>query len=88
MNNLRNLALLIVIALLLVFLFNLFQGTGTHTAASAISYSKFNEQVVAGQVRKVKFQGDQVTGELTTGQPFSTTVPANDSTLWPDPQGA
>ena len=28
LNNLRNLALWIVIALLLVFLFNLFQGTG------------------------------------------------------------
>ncbi len=83
MNNLRNLALWIVIALLLVFLFNLFQGTGSHTTASAISYTKFNEQVVAGQVRKVKFQGEQVTGELTSGQPFSTTVPANDSTLWP-----
>ena len=83
MNNLRNLALWIVIALLLVFLFNMFQGTGTHTTASAISYTKFNEDVAAGQVRKVKFQGEQVTGELTTGQPFSTTVPANDSTLWP-----
>ena len=77
MNNLRNLALWIVIALLLVFLFNMFQGTGTHTTASAISYTKFNEDVAAGQVRKVKFQGEQVTGELTTGQPFSTTVPAN-----------
>ncbi len=83
MNNLRNLALWIVIALLLVFLFNMFQGTGTHATASAISYTKFNEDVAAGQVRKVKFQGEQVTGELTTGQPFSTTVPANDSTLWP-----
>jgi cell division protease FtsH len=83
LNNLRNLALWIVIALLLVFLFNLFQGTGTHTTASAISYTKFNEEVVSGQVRKVKFQGDQVTGELTSGQPFSTTVPSNDSTLWP-----
>jgi cell division protease FtsH len=77
------LALWIVIALLLVFLFNLFQGTGTHTTASAITYSKFNEQVVQNQVRKVTFQGDQVKGELTNGQPFTTTVPANDSSLWP-----
>ena len=83
LNNLRNLALWIVIALLLVFLFNLFQGTGTHTDAAAISYTKFNEDVVAGQVRKVTFQGDQVKGELTNGQPFVTTVPSNDSTLWP-----
>ena len=48
-----------------------------------ITYSKFNEQVVQNQVRKVTFQGDQVKGELTNGQPFTTTVPANDTTLWP-----
>ncbi len=83
MNNLRNLALWIVIALLLVFLFNLFQGTGTHTATAPISYSKFNELVVQNQVRKVTFQGDQAKGEMTNGQPFATTVPANDTTLWP-----
>jgi cell division protease FtsH len=83
LNNLRNLALWIVIALLLVFLFNLFQGPGTHTTASLISYSKFNEQVVQNQVRSVKFQGDQVSGEFTSGQPFVTTVPGNDATLWP-----
>ena len=83
MNNLRNLALWIVIALLLVFLFNLFQGTGPHTAASPISYSKFNELVVQNQVKKVTFQGDQVKGEMVSGQPFTTTVPNNDATLWP-----
>ena len=83
MNNLRNLALWIVIALLLVFLFNLFQGTGTQPTASAITYSKFTEQVQAKQVKKVTFQGDQVKGELVSGQPFVTTVPTNDTTLWP-----
>ena len=83
MNNLRNLALWIVIALLLVFLFNLFQGTGTQPTASAITYSKFTEQVAAKQVKKVTFQGDQVKGELVSGQPFVTTVPTNDTTLWP-----
>jgi cell division protease FtsH len=83
LNNLRNLALWIIIALLLVFLFNLFQGTGAHTGAQAISYTKFNADIVSGQVRKVTFQGDQVKGELTNGTAFVTTVPANDSTLWP-----
>ncbi len=83
MNNLRNLALWIVIAVMLVLLFNLFQGTGTHTTASAISYSKFTEQVQANQVKKVVFQGEQAKGEFSTGQPFVTTVPSNDSTLWP-----
>ena len=35
-------------ALLLVFLFNLFQGTGTHTTASAVPYSRFIEQNCSG----------------------------------------
>ncbi len=83
MNNLRNLALWIVIALLLVFLFNLFQGQGAHPTASPVSYSKFHDQVVANQVRKVLFQGEQAKGEFTSGQNFVTTVPANDNTLWP-----
>jgi len=83
LNNLRNLALWIVIALLLVFLFNLFQGTGSHTTASALTYSKFNELVIQNQVKKVTFQGESVKGELTNGQPFTTTVPNNDNTLWP-----
>jgi cell division protease FtsH len=83
LNNLRNLALWIVIALLLVFLFNLFQGTGTQPTASAITYSKFTEQVQTKQVKKVTFQGDQVKGELVSGQPFVTTVPTADTTLWP-----
>ncbi len=83
MSNLRNLALWIIIAVLLVFLFNMFQGTNPHTTASALSYSKFNELVIQNQVKKVAFQGDSVKGEMTSGQPFTTTVPANDPTLWP-----
>src|SRR5690349_12543944 len=83
LNNLRNLALWIVIALLLVFLFNLFQGTGSHTTASALTYSKFTELVVQNQVKKVTFQGDTAKGELTNNTPFTTTVPNNDTTLWP-----
>jgi cell division protease FtsH len=83
LNNLRNLALWIVIALLLVFLFNLFQGTGQHTPASTIAYSRFNELVVQNQIKKVTFQGDQAKGEMVSGQPFVTTVPNNDTSLWP-----
>jgi len=83
LTNLRNLALWIVIAVLLVFLFNLFQGNGTHPTASALTYSRFTEQVVANQVKKVTFQGEQVKGELTNGSQFTTTVPNNDTTLWP-----
>src|SRR5258708_7660824 len=51
--------------------------------SSALTYSKFNELVIQNQVKKVTFQGESVKGELTNGQPFTTTVPNNDNTLWP-----
>ena len=57
MSNLRNLALWIVIAALLVILFNLFQGTGQHPTASALTYSKFNELVRQNQIKKVTLPG-------------------------------
>ncbi|MDE1987923.1 MAG: ATP-dependent zinc metalloprotease FtsH [Alphaproteobacteria bacterium] len=82
MNNLRNLALWILIALLLVLLFNLFQGTGQHPNASVISYTQFVQEVSQGDVKKVTVQGDQVHGELGSGQQFTTTVPTSDQSLW------
>ncbi|HUJ48045.1 MAG TPA: ATP-dependent zinc metalloprotease FtsH [Rhizomicrobium sp.] len=81
MNNLRNLALWIIIALLLVALFNMFQGTGSHQNTSQMSFSQFNEDVNQGLVKKVTVQGDQITGELSSGQQFTTTVPPNESQI-------
>ena len=83
MNNLRNLALWIVIALLLVFLFNLFQQGGTHTPAQSLSYYKFTELVAQDQIKTVKIQGDNASGQMVSGQQYTTAVPANDPTLWP-----
>ncbi|HEY1636885.1 MAG TPA: ATP-dependent zinc metalloprotease FtsH [Rhizomicrobium sp.] len=81
MNNLRNLALWIIIALLLVALFNMFQGTGMHQNTSQISYTQFNQQVTNGLVKKVTIQGDQIVGETQGGQQFTTVAPPNDSQL-------
>ena len=83
MNNLRNLALWIIIALLLVALFNMFQGTGTHQNTSQISYTQFSQQVTNGLVKKVTIQGDQIVGETSSGQQFTTVAPPNDSQLTP-----
>jgi len=82
LNNLRNLFLWIVIALLLVFLFNLFQDKSQHQNTTSLSYTQFTQQVASGDIRKVTVQGDDVTGELSGGQHFTTTVPTNDPTLW------
>jgi cell division protease FtsH len=83
LNNLRNLVLWIVIALLLVFLFNLFQGSTQHANTQSVTYTQFNQQVAQGEVKKVTLSGDQLQGELANGSQFVTTVPGNDPSLWP-----
>ena len=83
MNNLRNLALWIVVALLLVFLFNLFQGTTQRASTSNITYSQFSEQVNLNQVKTVTMQGDSIKGKLVNGQDFVTMAPSNDPQLVP-----
>jgi cell division protease FtsH len=76
----RNLALWVIIALLLVVLFNLFQPGATHTAATQIAYSDFINEVNTGRVRDVVIQGRTVSGQLTDGRTFQTYTP-EDSTL-------
>ena len=64
----RNLALWVIIALLLVVLFNLFQPGATHTAATQVAYSDFINEVNGGRVRDVVIQGRTVSGQLTDGR--------------------
>jgi cell division protease FtsH len=79
-NNLRNLALWIIIALLLVALFNMFQGTANRPAATTTNFTEFNQEVVSGAVKKATIQGDQIKYELSNGQAFTTYAP-NDPSL-------
>jgi cell division protease FtsH len=76
----RNLALWVIIALLLVVLFNLFQPGTTRTAATQVAYSDFINEVNGGRVRDVVIQGRTVSGQLTDGRTFQTYTP-EDSTL-------
>ncbi len=83
MNNLRNLILWIIIALLLVALFNMFQGASTRPTAKSLSFTEFSQAVQEGQIKSVVVQGDQYTGALNDGQQFTTYVPNNDPDLVP-----
>src|SRR5476651_121070 len=76
----RNLALWVIIALLLVVLFNLFQPGTTRTAATQVAYSDFITEVNGGRVRDVVIQGRTVSGQLNDGRTFQTYTP-EDSTL-------
>ncbi len=76
----RNLALWVIIALLLVVLFNLFQPSTTQHSSTQVAYSDFLSQVDHGQVRDVVIQGQTVSGQLSDGRAFETYVP-DDPTL-------
>ncbi len=82
LHNFRNLALWILIGLLVVLLFNLFQGSSERPSAPPLSYSQFRQEIVEGDVKWVLIQNDQVHGELNNGNPFTTTIPTNDPSIW------
>ena len=77
MNNFgRNLALWVIVALLLVALFNLFQPSGSgQRGAQQVAYSDFLNEVAAGHVRDVVIQGRTVSGQLSDGRTFQTYTP-------------
>nr|WP_321983489.1 ATP-dependent zinc metalloprotease FtsH [uncultured Lichenicoccus sp.] len=78
----RNLALWVIIAVMLVLLFNVFQpGSGQH-ASQQLAYSDFIGDVNGGRVRQVTIQQHNVTGTLTDGTSFETYLP-EDPTLVP-----
>ncbi len=82
MNNFgRNLALWVIVALLLVALFNLFQpSSSTRQTGQQVAYSDFLNEVNGGRVRDVTIQGRTLTGQLSDGRSFSTYTP-EDPTL-------
>jgi cell division protease FtsH len=80
-SNFRNLAIWVIIALLLVALFNLVQNNPRGTRANAITYSQFLAEVENRNIRNVTLSGGQITGVYNnTGQPFATFAP-NDPQL-------
>ncbi len=81
MNNFgRNLALWVIIALLVVALFNLFQSSGRQGSDQKLAFSDFVTQVENDQVQDVTIQGQDISGTLRNGTKFNTYAP-NDPNL-------
>ena len=74
----RNLALWVIIGLLLVALFNLFQQPASRTSPG-IPFSDFIAEVENGQVREVTIQGQEVSGIYNDGRSFKTYAPEDPS---------
>ncbi|MEI6985635.1 MAG: ATP-dependent zinc metalloprotease FtsH [Rhodospirillaceae bacterium] len=76
MNNFgKNLALWIIIALLLVALFNLFQTSSTRGPQTTVPFSEFLTSVDRSLVSDVLIKGSQVSGHFNDGRIFSTFTP-------------
>ena len=72
----KNLLLWLVIAVVLMSVFNNF--TTTRTAPRSLTYSTFIEQVKQGTVKEVTIQGRSIEGVTDSGQRFSTYSPGDD----------
>jgi cell division protease FtsH len=75
----KNLALWVIIGLLLVALFNIFQGPGNRGPQQKLAYSDFIAEVDRGQVASVNIQGQTISGHFTDGRAFSTFAPQDPS---------
>ena len=76
MNNFtKNLALWVIIGLLLIALFNLFQNPSGRGPQASLAFSDFLAEVENGRVRDVTIQGSTIGGHFSDGRSFSTYAP-------------
>jgi len=69
----KNLALWLVISLMVILLFNMFNQP--QTSRLETTYSQFLDAVRKGEVAQVTIQGDHILGVYVNGSPFRTFVP-------------
>ena len=89
MNNFgRNLVFWLGVALVLAFLFNVFETAKKQQAgnvpggAQMLAYSDFMAEAAAGRVSDVTIQGDVIKGHYTSGgQEFTTMIPQNENVV-------
>jgi cell division protease FtsH len=78
----KNLALWIIIVLLVMLLFNLFQSTKSGSGQQEVAYTDFLNDVQRHQITSVKIQGNTISGTRSGGTPFTTYAPSSDPDLF------
>ena len=81
MNNFRNLAIWVVIGVLLIALFSLFQGQVMKSSTKEITYSEFWDKVNGGTIKSFTDSANYVSGKDTNGNAFEGYIPLQDSDL-------
>ncbi|MEE9258683.1 MAG: ATP-dependent zinc metalloprotease FtsH [Nitrospinaceae bacterium] len=75
----KNLALWLVIGMILIALFNIFNKP--IVPQSEVVFSDFIDQVEKGQITEVVIQGDNISGKYVDGRSFQTMAPPKDPDL-------
>jgi len=75
----KNLALWLVIGMIMIALFNIFNQP--LSSQSDVIFSEFMDQVESGKISEVTIQGDRVSGKYTDGSSFQTMTPSKDQDL-------
>ena len=78
-TNIRNFALWVIIVLLLLALFTLFQNPSMRTSGTEISFSQFLTEVDAGRLRDVTIAGQEISGTYIDGRRFQSFGPNEQS---------
>ena len=69
----KNLALWLVIGMIMIALFNIFNQP--LSSQSNVIFSEFMDQVESGKISEVTIQGDRVSGKYIDGSSFQTMTP-------------
>ena len=80
-NSGKNFAVWVIVALVLVLLFNMFEGSKNSETTSKIPYSEFLKLVESDKVNDVSMVGRNIVGHLDDGSKFTTYTPPNDPKL-------
>ena len=75
----KNLALWLVIGMILIALFNIFNQP--QNTKFEVIFSEFMNQVETGQITEVTIQGDNISGKYADGRSFQTMAPPKDPDL-------
>jgi cell division protease FtsH len=86
-NFSKNVVLWVVVAIAVLFLFNMFQAPAPRTVQHTVPYSEFITEVGRGDVRDVTIRGQEITGRYRDGRPLVTYAP-EDPDLIPKLQSA
>ena len=74
--NIKNLIMWVIIVLLSVGLFNMFQDPSkVNSERNSLPFSNFLNEVDAGRVVEVQIQGNNISGILADGKTFKTYSP-------------